>query len=310
MTNRRILSILTMLIIGLGSSGCDPSLWPIGGGGGGGNNGLGEDLSTVLGDTWRLTGFEESVGNAIRFDEVPSGLEYTLTFGTDRRAGGNADCKGYSYAFRTEKGKRSISFTDPAPQIAIICSDPDVEGRFYNGMESARNYMIDGDKLVIYYGDRGEKGLHFARISKGNGVQDIEFTPFSLVTFHSRGYLLEPPTLTGNDGKLRVRIEGDILYAPVQYSGGCAEHYFDLYANRDVKVVPTRVGRYNEDLFLIHSTDRDDPCEALPTEFRSFDLTPLKEKYRTAGAVMGIITLKIHTLDGSGQTATVEYRLD
>lgn len=307
--NRTSRTIIATVLFAFILGGCDPSIWPIGGGGGGGN-GIGEDLSGVIGDTWRLTGFQESVGNAFRFDEVPADLEYTLTFGEDRRAGGNADCKGYSYAYRTEKGKRSITFDDPAPQIAIVCNDPETESRFYHGMQSARNYMIDGDKLVIYYGDRGEKGLHFERVADVTGIKEISFVPFSLVRFYSRPYTLEPPTLIGNDGRIKVRIEDDILYAPVQYSGGCVERQFDLYANEDVKVAINRTGFYSEDLLLVHSADRDDPCEALPTETRLFDLTPLREKYRAAGVTRGDITLTIHKLDGSLQTATVVYSID
>ena len=309
--NRPSRIIIALALSALTVVGCDPSIWPIHGGGGKGGNPVGQDIATILGDTWKLTGFQERIGNALSFEEVPSGIEYTLIFGEDRRAGGMADCKAYSYAYRTKPGERTIRFSEPAPQIAIVCDNHELEARFYNGIEGARNYMIDGEKLVLYYGSNGEKALHFERIEKNvtGDVKPVEFVPFSLTLHHSRPYTLEYPTLGGGTGRERVRIENDILFAPVQYSGGCEDHDFDLFANEDPRVLPIGAGDYREDLHLIHSS-KPDMCEALVSEIRLFDLKPLRDFYRENGVTSGVIKLTIHTLDGSGETATVEYPLD
>lgn len=276
--------------------GCDRIIHP---GGGGGGNAIGDDLSEHIGTEWRLVGFQETVGNALRFEELPAGLDYTLTFGVDGRAGGNAECKGYSYAYTTEKGKRALSFSDPAPQIAIACSNPEIEGRFYHGMEGAVSYIIEGEKLVIYHGRNGEKGLHFQRNQK-NSILPVEFVRFALFDPYSKPYQLEYERLHGTDPSEKVRIEGDILYAPVMYSGGCEEHSFRLYADSDADP------RGAQDLFLIHSGP-DDPCEAIITEVRAFDISELRERYQRTGARAGRLDLTIHTLNGNGQRVTVNY---
>ena len=50
-------------------------------------------------------------------------------------------------------------------------------------------------------------------------------------------------------------------------------------------------------------------CEAYISEVRAFDLTPLKEKLAGAGITSGVVELTILTLDGSGQSVEVEWRI-
>ncbi|MEM9189363.1 MAG: hypothetical protein AAGF12_09315 [Myxococcota bacterium] len=85
-------------------------------------------------------------------------------------------------------------------------------------------------------------------------------------SFVSHPFDLGPATITG-----------DTLDIEVSYSGGCAPHYFRLcYDPSFLESNPVQAN-----VRLEHDSQRD-PCEAYPTEQRSFDLTPLRNAYRDA----------------------------
>lgn len=72
-----------------------------------------------------------------------------------------------------------------------------------------------------------------------------------------------------------VQLVGDLLEASVSFGGGCASHEIDLVALGGwLESFPVQV-----DVILSHE-DNDDPCDALLTESRSFDLRPLAAAYR------------------------------
>lgn len=67
-----------------------------------------------------------------------------------------------------------------------------------------------------------------------------------------------------------VFVDQDSLRMLVRYSGGCAIHQFNLWALEN--------GREDSDLHLmLEHIGNDDPCEALPSEWLSFSLAPLRE---------------------------------
>ncbi|MBT8338033.1 MAG: hypothetical protein KJO11_15700 [Gemmatimonadetes bacterium] len=73
-----------------------------------------------------------------------------------------------------------------------------------------------------------------------------------------------------------VRVEGERLVATVTYSGGCRAHEIDLrFSDIWMESAPVQtIGWFTHE-------GRDDPCDALPSETRGFDLAPLVEAYRT-----------------------------
>ncbi len=285
----------------------DSTIYPGDGGGRGGGGGVtGADLTTAYGVDWTLAGFTTKVGNAVHLEEVPAGQNFTLSFsGSDNRAGGIADCKGYGYGFTASSvaDGSSLSFFDPAPQIAIYCGDASVDGRFYSAMQSASSYyLVDATKLYVYYDADRTKGLLFTRPGK-RGQPDIEFVPFAAVLHGSRPYEIEPPSLV--DPKV-VTIEDDFITIPVAYSGGCATHTFTLYADADLSPALCGPTLCPQDLHLIH-THPDDLCDAYPMEEKVFDLRPLKQKYIDAGVTTGSVDLVIHKLDGTGDGVTIRW---
>ena len=73
----------------------------------------------------------------------------------------------------------------------------------------------------------------------------------------------------------KIEISGDLLTITVEYSGGCDDHGFTLHAGPCVlESWPPQ-----SEIYLVHS-DPGDPCDAVVTEERLFDLVPLKETYR------------------------------
>jgi len=73
-----------------------------------------------------------------------------------------------------------------------------------------------------------------------------------------------------------VRIEGRTLLVDVSYSGGCAEHDFQLFMS------PATFAESNPvqaSLWLQHE-DNDDACDAIVSETLRFDLTPVLDLHR------------------------------
>lgn len=71
------------------------------------------------------------------------------------------------------------------------------------------------------------------------------------------------------------RIDGDLLRMVMEHGGGCETHAYGLVAwNGWLESNPVQVGAT-----LVHE-DFDDPCDALVTAERTFDLTPLKVAYQ------------------------------
>ena len=70
----------------------------------------------------------------------------------------------------------------------------------------------------------------------------------------------------------------DTLGFRVAYSGGCAEHRFQLYGSSLFVEGGANAPVYNN-LVLVHNGGGD-ACEAYITEVVYFDLTPLKEHYQ------------------------------
>jgi hypothetical protein len=269
-----------------------------------------ESMNSIPGSAWKLAGFETYSRETVSMEALPEGLIYTLAFGRDGRAGGMADCKGYDYAYtlRIEDKDLGISFSDPAPQIMIMCSNEDVDGEFYRGLSSAAWIVSSESTLRIFYPDQSgaiNRALYFVpAIDAKAEVSPIEFVPFALILHGSNPYQLEHDDF-GNGAK-KVRIEGDTLYTPVAYGGGCEEHHFNLYADSDAELVCENNLPCPQTLHLIHSGEPD-MCEAYISEERAFNLAPLKEKLAVAGITTGTIQLTILTLDGNGQRVDVEW---
>lgn len=110
----------------------------------------------------------------------------------------------------------------------------------------------------------------------------------------------DPLTLNG------LTVGGLLLEASVAYSGGCRRHAMDLVFNGNwMESNPVQTTAW-----LTHD-GRDDPCDALPHEVRTFDLGPLVEAYRSVypGAPSGTRVVVHVTAPGSGDTDTVEVVL-
>ena len=87
-----------------------------------------------------------------------------------------------------------------------------------------------------------------------------------------------------------ISLAGDELTVSVSYSGGCADHDFALcWPDQSfMESAPVQVG-----LELFHD-GHGDPCEAYPTEERTFDLSPLKAEWQAAyGGGSGEIVIRL-----------------
>ena len=254
-------------------------------------------ISEILNLEWRLVGFQQQVGNALRLDKVPNNQNFTLTFSSNE-AGGTADCKGYAYQYTSNKDGM-LSFFDPAPQIAMVCPPGSYEGKFYNAMERAISYEATNATLHIYYGDQSEtQAMYFVRKNTKSNADPVLLYP----SIEAGG----PDILRIPEGDPYKILEADIvedeMQLKVQYGGGCKEHDFSMIISigEIVGVPNTAIG------FLRHEA-YDDACEALITEDLTFDLTPFKEQWKQlSGKSNGTIEITINDLH-TGDVLTLNY---
>ncbi|QRN95687.1 hypothetical protein JRI60_42650 [Archangium violaceum] len=97
-----------------------------------------------------------------------------------------------------------------------------------------------------------------------------------------------------------LELQGDTLVAKVMHSGGCKEHTYDLLWKGDFQ--KTAAGGSQAELVLAHDANGD-ACEALLNRTASFDLGPLKQRWREQyKSEHGTIELRF-----TGAQATARY---
>jgi hypothetical protein len=74
-----------------------------------------------------------------------------------------------------------------------------------------------------------------------------------------------------------VELQGDTLVARVMHSGGCKQHAYELLWNGGFQ--KSAAGEAQVELVLAHDANGDS-CEALLNRTASFDLGPLKQRWR------------------------------
>ena len=84
-------------------------------------------------------------------------------------------------------------------------------------------------------------------------------------------------------------IAGHVLTLEVSYAGGCRAHAFTLLSSDTFQEpAPVQLG-----IYLFHHASQD-PCEAWLTERLRFDLSPIRELYRTVyGVDSGVVVLRL-----------------
>lgn len=115
------------------------------------------------------------------------------------------------------------------------------------------------------------------------------------------------PTITQCDATEPSGGEVDVLYlhgnalaVNITYSGGCEEHTFKLcWDGAFLESNPVQAR-----LKVVDTSPVADPCEALPTESRVFDLSPLQDSFRSNYPMAeGVIILGF----GDGESTTYQF---
>lgn len=150
------------------------------------------------------------------------------------------------------------------------------------GIRDYGSTCCDFFHVVVRY----EDDRHLSRASG-----DAETFPDALAALTDRLFALRDGTMpalhaagsaqgTGPDDPLAidsVSVDGLRIGVGVTYSGGCQAHEIDMVFSGDwMESYPVQTTAW-----LTHE-DRDDDCDALPSEVRHFDLSRLAAAYRTA----------------------------
>lgn len=119
-----------------------------------------ESDSGLVGTSWELISFTTPDGETLAI----SNTTVTLAFEDETRAGGNGGCNGYGSSYSVDGD--AITF-EGVISTMMACLDADImpqESAYFDALNTATRYEIDGDKLTIWYGEDGENWLTFAAV--------------------------------------------------------------------------------------------------------------------------------------------------
>lgn len=253
-------------------------------------------IADVYGVEWELEAFEVRVAGSLGTEyAVPSGQRYTLTFRQDG-LGGDNDCNVYGGEY-TLKSDNGISIANIISTQAE-CSAASRDGEFAAVLAQAIRYEISATTLRILAEDRPAidfnsggvqpTALRFRRV-KSPAVQLVQMEVIDLAAS-------DPYSI------LNAVIDGDMLRLTVRYSGGCNEHGFNLMGPLTIPA-----GDPTDVTLLLHHNAKGDACEALITRDLVFDLTPLKERWKSVtGRTSGVISVLLGDLLG-GTVGPMSY---
>ncbi|MCB0711577.1 MAG: META domain-containing protein [Ignavibacteriae bacterium] len=238
-------------------------------------------IEDVYGVEWRLEAFEEWEGDQVGQSNIPPAEQvYTLTFQKDGGSGTN-HCNLYGVEYKTD-GVDGISFNSFI-STKVYCGDESLDQTFSDAILNAERYQIGESTLRIFY-EGNRRALFFKKVV----AEPITLMPLELVNF--------APSVPFSTSQ--PQINGDLLTVQVQYSGGCEEHKFSLVGPETIPSGdPTPIT-----LYLQHSS-KPDPCLAYISNDLTFDLTPLKERWKqVTGKSSGEILITLNDLHGGSVT--------
>ncbi|PTL82203.1 hypothetical protein [Vitiosangium sp. GDMCC 1.1324] len=102
--------------------------------------------------------------------------------------------------------------------------------------------------------------------------------PMSSASATSKVLRMTPTPAPGDELIIRsLELQGDTLVAQVRHSGGCREHVYELLWDGVFQTLAA--GDTQAELVLAHDANGDS-CEALLSRTATFDLGPLKRRWR------------------------------
>ena len=116
------------------------------------------------------TGLENTQWALVSFDETPvvqgSGITLLLAAG---RVSGSGGCNTYSGTDRVEGSKISFDTVTSTKRACVNAPPTEQEGRYFEALQTASEYMVEGDQLRITY-DNGKGVLIFESARPGGAV--------------------------------------------------------------------------------------------------------------------------------------------
>ncbi len=176
------------------------------------------EMSALAGPEWRLVRIETAAGAAV----TPDGDElYTLTFGTDSRYNGQADCNRYGGEYRIEGGDR-LELERGLSTLAA-CAPPSVSEDFFRVLNEVKGFSVGGDQLRLTASNNGT--LVF---EQGGGADRLAGTEWRLLRIERAGGAIspdadEPYTIAfGPDGRFNGQVDCNRYFGEYTVSGDSA----------------------------------------------------------------------------------------
>jgi heat shock protein HslJ len=116
------------------------------------------------------TGLENTQWTLVSFGETPvaQGSEITLLLAAGQ-AGGSGGCNSYSGSYQVKGQSISFSVITSTKRACVDAPVTEQEGRYFQALESASEYFVEGDQLRITYDD-GQGVLIFESTLPGGPV--------------------------------------------------------------------------------------------------------------------------------------------
>ncbi|MES2765278.1 MAG: META domain-containing protein [Bacteroidota bacterium] len=217
----------------------------------------------LIGTSWQLFGHQDN--RSMMPAPIPVNEKIILTFGLQPDAFGGTSFNKYTVNWKADD--KSISFYNLI-STKVGVPPASYENEYYRILSGAATYQIldNGKTLVI---SDAIESLYFHTEDYIHPPSDfkgvVQFANFQVVKFR-----IDPFEI------LNVKkIDETHISITVQYSGGCEEHEFNLFADENIQ--PGNATDFVQ-MMLTHNSNGD-MCEALITKELTFDVSPLIKKW-------------------------------
>lgn len=153
---------------------------------------------------WTLVSFG---GADNQVNPVIASSTVTLQFEPEGRAGGSGGCNSYGAAYQVQGNQ--VSFSEIISTM-MACADPSVneqEQRYFQALQSAGAFKLDGDQLKIWYGD-GQSVLNFVQSQAATPNPTATTSPASTPTQPGEQATPTPQRIEFGSGDISTVVSG------------------------------------------------------------------------------------------------------
>ncbi len=216
----------------------------------------------LVSTSWQLFGHQDNRSMAPA--PIPVNDKITLSFNTATEAYGGTGFNKYTVNWKADD--KNIGFYNLFSTKVAVSGDS-YEGDYFRIVSGALTYqLLDNGETLIISDSKESLYFHAPNSTPQDFKSIVQLTDFRVVRFQVDPFNLQTVR----------KIDETHIAINVQYSGGCAEHDFNVFADKNIQM--HEEGDIAE-IMITHDSHQD-MCEAMATKELIIDVSPLLKHWR------------------------------